>query len=45
MKSTREQELIGLILQNEPIAISEIQSKLSEKLSIPTLNRELVKLK
>ncbi len=45
MESAREQEIFGLILQNGPISISEIQQLISEKLSIPTLNRELAKLK
>lgn len=45
MESKREQELIGIIMNNGPISISGIQNKISEKISIPTLNRELAKLK
>lgn len=45
METTREQEIFGVILQNGPISISEIQNLISEKISIPTINRELAKLK
>ena len=45
MKQKREFEILGVILNNGPIAISEIKNKISESLSIPTLNRELAKLK
>lgn len=45
METTRANEIFGIILQNAPISISEIQNLISEKLSIPTLNRELAKLK
>ena len=45
METKREQELFGIILQNGPISISEIQQLISTKISIPTLNRELAKLK
>ena len=45
METKREQELIGIIMNNSPISISEIQTKISEQISIPTLNRELAKLK
>jgi Fic family protein len=45
METTREQEIIGIILQNGPIAISAIQKIISEDISIPTLNRALSKLK
>lgn len=45
MTTDREQEIFGIILQNSPISISEIQDLISEKISIPTLNRALSKLK
>ncbi len=45
MTQNREQEIFRIIFQNGPISISEIQNLISEKLSIPTLNRALAKLK
>jgi Fic family protein len=45
METKRELEIVGIVLQNEPIAISDIQKLLSITVSIPTLNRELVNLK
>ncbi len=45
MESKREQEILGLILQNSPISISRIKELLAAEISIPTLNRELAKLK
>lgn len=45
MQTQREQELIGVILNHAPISISEIKDKIFGAVSIPTLNRELVKLK
>ncbi|MBX2901442.1 MAG: Fic family protein [Cyclobacteriaceae bacterium] len=45
METARTQEIIGIILTNEPIGISEIQKRLESATSIPTLNRDLVKLK
>ncbi len=45
MKTSRSQEIFGIILQNEPISISEINQLITEKISIPTLNRALSELK
>jgi len=45
METQRQQKIVGIILQNSPIGISEILSILDENISIPTLNRELAKLK
>ncbi len=45
METKREQELIGVIIHKGPISISEIRNQISEDISIPTLNRELSKLK
>lgn len=45
METTREQDILGIILQDGPIGISEIQKRLSENISIPTLNRALSSLK
>lgn len=45
METKRELEIIGIILQNGSIAISEIQKLLDVAISIPTLNRELAYLK
>jgi|JI10StandDraft_1071094.scaffolds.fasta_scaffold417072_2 DNA-binding Lrp family transcriptional regulator len=45
MESQRHQEIIGLILKNSPLSISELRKNLSENISIPTLNRELAKIK
>ncbi len=45
METKRTTEIFGIILQNAPISISEIQKLISEKVAIPTLNRELAKLK
>ena len=45
MKTIRQQEIFGVIMQNQPINISEITKKLKDKVSIPTLNRDLTVLK
>ena len=45
METERERELVGIILQKGPIAISSIQKELAEHISKPTLNRALAKLK
>ena len=45
METKRELEIIGIILQNGSIGISEIQKILVVTISIPTLNRELANLK
>jgi Fic family protein len=46
MKITaRQQEIFGIILKNEPIGISEILGKMESAISVPTLNRDLAKLK
>ncbi|TAH00765.1 MAG: cell filamentation protein Fic [Sphingobacteriales bacterium] len=45
METKREQELIGILLKNSVIGISEIQSLLTENISTSTLNRALAKLK
>lgn len=45
METKREQDILGIILQNGPIGISEILKKMSENISIPTLNRALSSLK
>jgi Fic family protein len=45
MKTVRQQEIFGVIMQNQPISISEISKQLKDKISIPTLNRELTLLK
>lgn len=45
MDTLREQEIFWIILKNEPIGISSILEKAANKVSIPTMNRQLVKLK
>jgi len=45
MKTKRQLEIFGLIMQNQPINISEIIKKLKDNISIPTLNRDLAILK
>jgi Fic family protein len=45
MQTKRELEIVGIILQNGSTAISEIQKRLINTVSIPTLNRELANLK
>ena len=45
MKALRQHKIVGIILQNSPIGISEILGILDENISVPTLNRELAKLK
>lgn len=46
MKITaRQQAVFGIILKNEPIGISEILAKMESPISVPTLNRDLAKLK
>ncbi len=45
MEALRQQKIVGIVLQNSPIGISEILGILDENISLPTLNRELAKLK
>lgn len=45
MDTLRQQEIFWIILKNEPIGISSILEKAAKKVSIPTMNRQLVKLK
>ncbi len=45
MNTKRAQEIIGIIIQNSPIGITEIRNLISDNISVPTLNRELAKLK
>ena len=45
METQREREIFQIVLENEPIGISDILEKISSKVSIPTLNRDLSKLK
>ena len=45
MQTKRQEDIFGIILQNEPIGISGIVKKMAAVISIATLNRELVKLK
>jgi Fic family protein len=45
METKRELEIVGIILQNSSIGISDIQKLLATTISIPTLNRELANLK
>lgn len=45
MDTLRQQEIFWIILKNEPIGISSILGKAAKKVSIPTMNRQLVKLK
>lgn len=45
MDTLRQQEIFWIILKNEPIGISSILEKADKKVSIPTMNRQLVKLK
>jgi Fic family protein len=45
MDTPRQQEVFWIILKNEPIGTSDILEKIAQKVSIPTLNRELVRLK
>ncbi len=45
MDTLRQQEIFWVILKNEPIGISAILEKITNKVSIPTINRELLKLK
>jgi hypothetical protein len=45
MDTKRQQEILGVILENEPVGISGIMEKISGQISVPTLNRELAKLK
>jgi Fic family protein len=45
MDTLREQEIFWIILKNEPIGISSILEKAANKVSIPTMNRQLAKLK
>lgn len=44
-KTTRQQEIFGIIMQHQPISISEISKQLKDNISVPTLNRELTVLK
>lgn len=45
MDNKRHQDLFWVIWQNEPIGISSLVNKLHQKVSIPTLNRDLAHLK
>ena len=45
MESIRQEEIFGIILQFEPIGITDILEKITVKISLPTLNRALAKLK
>jgi Fic family protein len=45
MDTIRQQEIFSIILKNEPIGISGILEKIAQKISVPTMNRELLKLK
>ncbi len=45
METARQQEIFQVIMEKEPIGISEILNKLVSKISIPTLNRDLSKLR
>jgi predicted HTH transcriptional regulator len=45
MDTLRQQEIFWIILKNEPIGISSILEKAANKVSIPTMNRQLAKLK
>lgn len=45
MDTIRQQEIFWVILKNEPIGISAILEKIANTVSIPTMNRELLKLK
>lgn len=45
MITQRQHEIFGIILRYEPIGISEILAKMRIAVSLPTLNRDLVKLK
>lgn len=45
MATQRQQEIFWSIWKNEPVAISAIAGTLAEKISTPTLNRELAQLK
>lgn len=45
MDTPRQQEIFSIILKNEPIGISGILEKIAQKVSVPTMNRELLKLK
>jgi hypothetical protein len=44
-KTTRQQEIFGIIMQHQPISISDISKQLKDNISVPTLNRELTVLK
>ncbi len=45
MDTPRQQEIFEIILRNEPIGIAEILIKLKAEVSVPTINRDLSKLK
>ncbi|MBV6474519.1 MAG: hypothetical protein JPMHGGIA_02843 [Saprospiraceae bacterium] len=45
MKNDRQKEVFGVILKHQPIGVSDIISLLTEKVSVPTLNRDLAALK
>jgi Fic family protein len=45
MDTPRQKEIFGIILRNEPIGIAEILVKMKAKFSVPTINRDLSKLK
>lgn len=45
MNTQRQQEIFWIILKSEPIGLTGILEKLTAKISIPSLNRDLVKLR
>lgn len=45
MDTKRQEEIFGIVLQNQPIGITKIAQKLTDSVSIPTLNRDLAALK
>jgi Fic family protein len=45
MDTLRQQDIFFIILKNEPIGTSGISDRIAQKVSIPTINRELSKLK
>jgi Fic family protein len=45
MDTLRQQDIFFIILKNEPIGTSGILDRIAQKVSIPTINRELSKLK
>ena len=45
METKRQQQIFWIILKDGPIGISSILSQLPERISTPTLNRDLLTLK